>query len=232
MNKEQFSNRLEELSTTLAGQGERVAALFEQSCEAVYALDADAAELAIDADDEIDRIDVAIEQTSVTILSDAMGSSPGLTPLHLRRILTMVKINNELERAADACVSIAMQVNELEKTNQKIPSTFRMLTNSVAGILRDVVRCYVQRDPKLAKIVLDSEDTVVAFKSQLLRDAEQKIAAGTMEVDLAFCLHELSNQCERIADYATNIAEQVIYSVTGTIVRHTDAGWIELPKEP
>ncbi len=232
MEHQQFTTRLEDLATTLTAQGKRVADLFEQACEAVFALDASAADRVIAADDEIDKIDVAIEQTSVTILSDAMGDSPGLTPLHLRRILTMVKINNELERAADACVSIAMQVVELEQANQTIPNTFRMLTNSVAGILRDIVKSYETRDPKLAKIVLDSEDTVVAFKSQLLRDAEQKIAAGTMEVDLAFCLHELANQCERIADHATNIAEQVIYSVTGTIVRHTDAGWIELPREP
>jgi phosphate transport system protein len=105
-----------------------------------------------------------------------------------------------------------------------------VLTNSVAGILRDVTAAFERDDPRLAKLALDAEDTVEAFKSQLLRDAERQIAAGQIEVDYAFAVHELANQCERIADHATNIAEQVIYATTGAIVRHTDAGWIELPR--
>ena len=62
----------------------------------------------------------------------------------------------------------------------------------------------------------------------ILRDAERKIAQGTMPVDFALSLHELANECCKIADHCTNISEQVIYLVTGAIVRHTDAGWVEV----
>ena len=70
---------------------------------------------------------------------------------------------------------------------------------------------------------------MTAFKGALLRDAEEKIAAKTMTVDFAFLLHEVATNCEIVADHCTNIAEQVLYSATGTIVRHTPAEWVEVP---
>jgi phosphate transport system protein len=104
-----------------------------------------------------------------------------------------------------------------------------VLCNSVIGILRDVNRALERSDAGLARIVLHSEDAVEQFKSALLRDAEQQIADGTMTVDVAFSLHEIASQCERMADHCTNIAEQIIYAATGAIVRHTDAGWVDVP---
>ena len=76
--------------------------------------------------------------------------------------------------------------------------------------------------------MLRAEDTVRGFKNAVLRDAEQRIASGDMTVDTAFLLHEIASCCEHIADHSTNIAEQVLYAVTGTIVRHCEAGWIEV----
>jgi phosphate transport system protein len=125
---------------------------------------------------------------------------------------------------------IATEAPVLAEIGRALPPTLLVLTNSVAGILRDVTQSFERGDARLAKIVLDSEDTVDAFKSQLIRDAERAIASGAMPVDFAFAIYELVSQCERIADHATNIAEQIIYAATGAIVRHTDAGWIELPK--
>ncbi|MBK7405300.1 MAG: hypothetical protein IPJ41_11880 [Phycisphaerales bacterium] len=225
-----FSQRLDSLSAGLAEQGRRVTELFEHACDAVFAMDVGRARAVVDADDVIDRVDVELEQAAVGLLTDVANDGAKLEPANLRRVLTIVKINNELERAADAATEIAAKSPALSEIGQSLPDTFRVLTNSVAGILRDVTRAFERSDARLAKIVLDSEDTVEAFKSQLLRDAERAIAGGTMGVDLAFIIHELANQCERIADHATNIAEQIIYSATGAIVRHTDAGWIELPK--
>lgn len=225
-----FADRLATLWRELAAQGRLVAQVFESACEAVFALDSEAARAVVAADDEVDRADVLIEQACVAVLSDATQNGAGLTPEQLRGILTIVKINNELERTADCATAIAMQVALLGESCSEVPPTFRVLTNSVAGILRDVVKSFERKDPAVARIVLASEDAVESFKSQLLRDAERRVAAGSMEVDLAFCLHELANQCERIADHATNIAEQVIYSVSGAIVRHTEAGWVDVPR--
>ncbi|HZW08501.1 MAG TPA: PhoU domain-containing protein [Phycisphaerales bacterium] len=225
-----FERRLEDLAGRLAEQGRRVTLLFEQAAEVVFARDAGRAREVVDRDDEVDRVDVEIERAAVGLLTDATRDGAALAPEQLRRVLTIVKINNELERTADAATMIAAEAPVLAAIGRALPSALLVLTNSVAGILRDVTQSFERNDARLAKIVLDSEDTVEAFKSQLIRDAERAIAAGTMPVDFAFAVYELVSQCERIADHATNIAEQVIYAATGAIVRHTDAGWIELPK--
>ena len=154
-------------------------------------------------------------------------------PQQLRAILTIAKINNEMERVADVAAKLAelaQQVIAVASSGSTLPDTFRVMANSVIGILRDVNTAVLRSDPALANIVLQSQHAVTAFKSAILRDAEEKIAKGEMTVDVAFRLHEIASQCELIADHCTNMAEQVIYLTTGAIVRHLQNSWVELPR--
>lgn len=223
-----FQRRLASLRVELAEQGARVRGLIESAAEAVFALDQHAAQGCERLDDAIDRADVHIEQACVELLTEATRDGAALDARQLRGVLTIVKVNNELERAADAAVAIALEAAPLARAGQRVPETFRVLTNSVVGIMRDVVRSFEGEDPALARVVLDSEDAVEQFRVQLVRDAERRIASGALTAEQAFALIELAGLCARIADHATNIAEQVIYLVTGTIVRHTDAGWVDV----
>ena len=91
--------------------------------------------------------------------------------------------------------------------------------------MRDVNQSLSRSDPSLANIVLQSQHAVSAFKDAILRDAEEKLARGLMSADFAFALHEIATACEIIADHCTNVAEQVIYQTTGSIVRHVPTGW-------
>ncbi len=224
-----FNTRIDRLKSDLVEQGRRVQALLESAFESVFGFDASRADSVIAGDDQIDRVDVAIEQASVKLLADATNQNAALTTDQLRSILTIVKVNNELERIADAAVAIAERVRAVQAMNTPIPGTFRVMANSVVGILRDAVDSLDRRDPALAKLVLQSQDAVSAFKAQLLRDAEKRIADGSMSVDFAFALHELASQCELMDDHCTNIAEQVIYAATGAIVRHSEGHWSEVP---
>ena len=230
-----FAIRVDRLKADLVRQGERVRVLVEACFESVFAKDPARAARAIGLDDEIDRVDVAIEKSAVQLLTEATNESAELEPAQLRSVLTIVKINNEMERIADCAVAIAERVADLRQMPGVIPDTFQVMANSVVGIIRDVNRSFDKSDAALAKVVLQSEDCVEAFKCAILKDAERKIAAGgmggsAMPVDFAFTLHELANECCKMADHCTNIAEQVIYAVTGAIVRHTDAGWVEVPR--
>jgi phosphate transport system protein len=110
------------------------------------------------------------------------------------------------------------------------PDTFRVMANSVIGILRDVNTAVLHHDPALANIVLQSQHAVTAFKDAVLRDAEGRIAKGQMSVDAAFLLHEIATECEIVADHCTNVAEQIIYLTTGAIVRHTQSNWVEVTR--
>ena len=230
-----FAIRLDRLKADVVRQGDRVRVLLEACFESVFAKDPARAARAMSMDDEIDRIDVEIEKAAVQLLTDATHEGAELEPAQLRAVLTIVKVNNEMERIADCASAIAEQVPDLRKMPGVIPETFQVMANSVVGIIRDVVRAFEASNPALAKVVLQSEDCVEAFKAAILKDAERKIAAGgvgasAMPVDFAFTLHEIANECCKMADHSTNIAEQVIYAVTGAIVRHTDAGWVEVPR--
>jgi phosphate transport system protein len=225
-----FTDRLERLKADLVAQGERVQRLLEAAFQAAFARDRRLAESVQAMDDEVDRVDVELERASVALLTDATHEGARLDARQLRAVLTIVKINNEFERIADGGVTVAEGALAVSGAPGEIPETFQVMANSVVGILRDVTRAYGRSDAALAKVVLQSEDAVEAFKAAILQDAERQIAAGSMPVDFAFSLHEIANECCRMADHCTNVAEQVIYSVTGAIVRHTDAGWVEVPQ--
>lgn len=223
---EGFQRRLDRLKADLVQQAGRAQRVVEGSIEAVFELDPVKARAAIALDEEIDRVDVEIERTAVALLEDATRQGAGLNADQLRLVLTIVKVNNELERIADAGVAIAERVaaHHLPKAP---PQTFRVMANSVIGILESTTRGFDAMDTRLARVVLASDEAVVAFKEMLLRESQEQIAAGKQTVDLAFGLHTMASHLERVADHCTNIAEQVIYLATGSIVRHLGGRWTE-----
>ena len=229
---EGFQTRLARIRADLVQQGRRVQTMLEAAGEALFALDIAKARQVAEQDDEIDRVDVEIEQACVTLLTDACRDGANLAPDDVRAALTAVKVNNELERIADEAVSIAESTGSIATAGQTMPETFRVMANSVVGILRDVCTAYDRSDTRLAKIVLKSQDTAAAFKRAIVRDAERRIHAGDLDVDAAFLLQELATTLERIADHCTNVAEQVIYSSTGAIVRHLEGHWVEVGQQP
>lgn len=227
--------RIESLRETIRAQGRRVQALMERALDCAFTLDAAAAAEAIRGDEEIDRVDVEIEQTAVAVLADACKEGATLDVREVRSLLTIVKVNNELERIADVAVAIAETIPALRSLGAgaaAMPPTFRVLTNSVIGILRDVVQALHDRNAALGKVVLMSEAAVGEFRKALVRDLQGQVGAGKMSMAHAALLHDLAMHCLNMADHCTNIAEQVIYSATGTIVRHMEGRWEEVPLTP
>lgn len=231
---EDFSRRISQLQADLVDQSRRVLGVVETAFEAVFEADAAKAGQVATQDDLIDDIDVALEKRSVQLLTEACASTATLDASQLRMVLTLVKINNEMERIADAAVDVAGLVAPAPAPGQapatKFPGVFRVMANSVIGIVRDTGTAVQRMDAPMAKVVLQSQHAVTSFKAAILRDAEQQIAKGVMSVDFAFRLHEIGSQCELIADHCTNIAEQVIYATTGAIVRHMASHWVEVPR--
>ncbi len=222
-----FATRLARLKADLIDQGRRVQALLEASVEAAFARDGAMAARVVEQDELIDRVDVDIEKAAVALLSDATDGSGGrLDPDQLRMILTIVKVNNELERIADVGVSIAEAVPGLPDV--ELPPTFRMMANSVIAILRDANHALDRSDSALAQRVLAQEDAVERFKKTLVRDCQERVARSEMNVDTACVLTEIAACCEAMSGHCSNVAEQTLYVTTGKIVRHMDGGWTEI----
>ncbi len=215
-----FSSKLNELQTILHAQGDRVLTLVTLAIESYFDHDETKARTVIALDDEIDSVDVAIERASIPLL--AMGQ----TNEHaIRQVLTLVKVNNELERIADCGVNIAEQVVGHQHLSDPMPPTFRVMANSVLGMLRDSNRALATSNAELARQVLLFDDTVDRFRNELILQAQEQVALGTSSVRFAFRVTGATRNMERIADHSTNICEQTIYLLSGKIVRHRPEGW-------
>ena len=215
-----FSLKLNELQTVLHAQGDRVLTLVTLAIESYFDHDEAKARTVVALDDEIDSVDVAIERASIPLL--AMGQ----TNEHaIRQVLTLVKVNNELERIADCGVNIAEQVVGHQHLSDPMPPTFRVMANSVLGMLRDSNRALATSNAELARQVLLFDDTVDRFRNELILQAQEQVALGTSSVRFAFRVTGATRNMERIADHSTNICEQTIYLLSGKIVRHRPEGW-------
>ena len=222
-----FEDRLNHIRTRLVQQGKLVVELAELTFNTIYDRDAECAQKLMARDDEVDQADIEIERDAVDLLTLAVRQACPIDPAQIRSLLTAVKVNNELERIADATTDIAQRVITLGERTAPFPKTTRVMTNSIVGILRDTVRAFRDINAEKAKSVLTCEGNTLSFHELITRDAEVRVADGRMGVDTAFSLHAIINQAVLMGDHCTNIAEQVIYEATGTIVRHTTAGWIE-----
>jgi phosphate transport system protein len=221
-----FELQLAGLERDLVQQGARVLDLCTQAVESYFDVDLKKAARVVELDHPIDKVDVEIEKRSVPLLG------MGQTDEHeIRRVLTVVKVNNEYERIADGGVNIAEGVIDERERALRVPDTFRVMANSVLGMLRDTNRALERHDANLGRQVLLFDDTVDRFKKEIVLHAQEQVAAGHFSVRFAFGLMSVTKSVERIADHCTNICEQVIYLESGMIVRHRPEGW-SAPTQP
>ncbi len=223
----EFQARLEDLRRRISAQSERVYDLLLRAVDVAFDLDPHRARELAGEDAAIDREDVAIERACVTTLT-----LPESDEYRVRAVVAIVKINNELERIADCAVNIASVVEEYgDDFSEKPPATFRVMANSVIGIVRDTSRALADLNTDVARQVLGFDETVASFKEEIGLDAEQRVAAGTFSVSFAFRLRTIVAQLERVADHATNICEQVIYLQSGKTLVHRSGRW-SAPERP
>lgn len=215
-----FAKKLAQLNADLITQGRRVLDLTVRAVESFFERDEQKAQSVISGDAVIDQVDVQIERASIPLM--ALGE----TDEHeIRYVLTIVKINNELERIADCAVSIADAVRGFNASTERIPDTFRVMANSIIGMLRDASSALQKLDPALAERILTFDDTVSRFTTEIVTDALEEVAADRFSPPFAHRLLMVTKWLERIADHSTNICEQLIYLESGKVVRHLPEGW-------
>ena len=139
----------------------------------------------------------------------------------LRFIVAVLKINNDLERIGDLAVNIAERSLYLATLPIfDFSSNFPLMSEKALAMLKKCLDSFVNLDPKSAAEVCAADDEVDA----LYRDMYDKIKTGIAQhpdkLDEFMQVLSISRHLERIADHATNIAEDVIYMIEGDIVRH------------
>ncbi|MDG2424041.1 MAG: phosphate signaling complex protein PhoU [Phycisphaerales bacterium] len=222
---EEFARKHAQLREDLLTQGDRVVAHAMNAVESFFGNDSELASKVVEADRLIDRADIDIERASIQLLMRSPDKE-----YDIRSVFTIVKINNELERIADCGVNIAESSQSYEADRPK-SGTFEVMANSVIGMVRDANRAMRNRDQELARRVLDFDDTIDRFRTEVVRLVQTAVKDGTMPLEDALELLNVNRSLERMADHCTNICEQLIYLESGKIVRHLSSGWT-MPAPP
>lgn len=195
-------------------------ALAEQSVqEAVQSLvrrDVGVAGRVIDQDSEIDGLEIEVEEECLKLLA---LYQPVATDL--RFIVAVLKINSDLERIADKSVSIAKRARFLsDREPVDVPFDFSGMADRVQAMLRDALNALVNVDSELALRVRNNDEEVDEMLRRMNSLVKEEIVAHPERADSLMALLDVSRHLERIADHASNIAEDVIYMAEGEIVRH------------
>lgn len=216
----------------MQSQCDLVRQIVDAAVDAVFEANHERADWVRQQEEKIDAEDVLIERDAVDLLREAIENHDvSMGAYELRLILTIVKVNNEFERIADLSERVVSRLDSLEGLPEAMPRTFRVLANSVIGILQTTCQAFDGMDADLARLVLSSDDTTEAFRDEIVHELERGLEAGKHTADYCFALNRVSAALARITDHCTNVAEQVIYVATGKIVRHTDDHWTE-PMDP
>jgi len=188
----------------------------KQSVQAISDRDAGLAQRIIDGDGDIDHAEVEIEEDCLKILA---LYQPVATDL--RFVVAVLKINNDIERVGDLAVNIAERALFLcDQLPIGIPFDFADMCGKALGMLGQSLDSLMKLDANLARRVRNLDDEVDEINRQMYVKVSQAVRKNPDHVEQLQSYLSASRHLERIADYATNIAEDVIYLTEGEIVRH------------
>lgn len=140
----------------------------------------------------------------------------------LRLVLAVTKINTDLERMGDQASNIAFCGEDYIKRHARpiFVKELTEMTKEVQYMVKASLDAFVRRDVELSRQVLERDDTVDAFKEKIFNGLKQKMAEDNTQIDACMDLILIARNLERLADHATNIAEEVIFLATGDDIRH------------
>ena len=174
------------------------------------------AERVLVGDDPINQLHIEIDERCFQLLA---LHQPVATDL--RVVVSGVKINSDLERIGDFAINIAeATLRYFEHPVVKPLIDIPRMAEIAQGMLRDSLDAYVRQDTTRAQDVLDRDDSVDSLKDQVFRELIGFMCTDSMITQPALELLLISRHLERIADHATNIAEEAIFIVSGLDVRH------------
>jgi phosphate transport system protein len=207
---------LEKLHHSLLSMCAMVEEMIHQAESQVSAPNVEAAQALADRDNAIDERDVAIEEECLKILALHQPVAGDL-----RRITTVLKISGELERVADLAVHVAERACELLTfPSINIPKKLKVMVQHAIDMLHRAIDAYVGLDSDLARSVCEEDDAVDELNREIIDELLARMQQNPERIPPLMNLFSASRHIERIADHATNIAEDVVYLVEAEIIRH------------
>ena len=213
-----FQRELEKLKKKILSLGAMVEERVYMATKVIENRDPNLATQIIKADHEIDEMEVDVEEECLKVLALHQPVA-----VDLRFITAVIKINNDLERIGDEAVNIAERVQSISKSDLvSFHFDYSIMAEKAAAMLKQSLDALVNLDIDIALKVCTLDDEVDEIQSKAYRQIKQAIKENPEEITYLLNLYLISRHLERIADHATNIAEEVIYLIEGEIVRHAN----------
>jgi phosphate transport system regulatory protein PhoU len=167
-------------------------------------------------DREIDAYDNLIQTQTENLLALFQPVA-----VDLRFIITAIMVNNQLERCGDIAVNIAQRVKKTVDYKDLIAESQVLEMGKISRVMvKDAIDSFINRDTNLAKTVMERDDTVDALNKKAFNFLVEKMENGPEYVKSGAHLLILSRHIERLADHATNIAEDVVFMVDARLMTH------------
>ena len=213
--RSRFDEQLTQLNNSLIDMGALVERAIARATKALISQDADTASKIIDGDAVIDKKEKDIESLCLRLI---LNQQP--VARDLRQISTALKMITDMERIGDQAADISelcifLSAQEYIKKLEHIPQ----MAEAIIKMVTDSINAFVKKDLELAQAVIDYDDVVDNLYITVKKDLIELVHADVKNGEQAFDLLQISKYYERIGDHAVNIAEWVIFSITG---RHKD----------
>jgi phosphate transport system protein len=218
-----FDSELQDLRDGLMAMAGQVEEMIDLSKAAVSEGSAAKAEQVKALDRLVDEQELKLDQACIDLLA---LRSPIATDLRL--IASSLKIIPEIERIGDHCCNIARRVPYIHPP-VLAGDALERLAGETRGMVREAVNAFVKGDAELARKVIDDDDKVDAIYVQIYKDLLRIMLADPMCIERASNLIIVIKNWERIADQATNIAEEVLFILEGVNVKHP---YLQAGKDP
>jgi phosphate transport system protein len=211
-----FERELDDLKTNLIRMGSLVWEQLDAACRALFESDRERALQVIQRDAEVDEFDTLIDRDCQRIFATTQPVAADL-----RLLMSALKINSQLERIGDIAVNVAERVEALQGHGDFLRKTRLKEMAEIARIMvHDSLDAFISGNSSLAARVLESDDVVDNLDRQIFHSLLAEMCTDPHVVVPAAHIMILSRHLERLADHATNIAEDVIFFVKARLVKH------------
>jgi phosphate transport system protein len=216
MERFHFDEELQALKHRLLNMGGLVEDRVHRAVHALMERDLDDAEAVSRGDQEVNDLQIEIDDRCIKLLA---LQQPMATDLRL--ITSAIKINADLERIGDQAVNIAESAIKVLTHSPARPSVdLRRIAELAERMTRESLDAFVRKDVELARAVILRDDEVDRLKDKLFGELIASMVADPASIPDALSFILISRNLERIADHATNIAEDVIFMVEAKDIRH------------
>lgn len=222
-----LDRQVDKLKGGLAALGDEVQQAVDLAVHALLKRDADTARAVIAGDARIDQAEVDMEEDCLKVLALYQPVA-----IDLRFIISILKINNDLERIGDLAVSLAERAVYLaDHPEVQVPAEFESMSVTARQMLRMALHAFLNGDGREAYRVCALDEEVDDAHRRIYPLLEKAIMEHPENTEALLRVTSISRFVERIADHATNIAEDVLYLLEGNIVRHRLGKVIVNPEE-